>query len=233
MSEPVRLNKLLAERFGIARRKADAAISEGRVTVDGRRAEIGERVDPSGQKIVFDGKILPDLTKRFSFAFHKPRGYVTTLQTSREYGKPISELLPPELGLKPAGRLDTESEGLLIVSNDGSLINAITHPRFELEKEYRVFTEQEVYQSEVDQLEYGIELDDGWCEPDRIQQTGKRELIIVIHEGRKREIRRLINAVGHHVYRLIRIRIGEVELADLQPGALRILTEQEEQSLRH
>ncbi len=226
-----RLNKFIASATGCSRRKADELIDQQRIKVDGRIGTVGDRVDPEHSVILFDNQRIQLTTGNFTFAFHKPRGYVSSLKIGREQGLPISDLLPPEMHLKPAGRLDTDSEGLLIVSNDGELIYAITHPRFELEKEYLVETKIPFTDRMLYAIDDGILLEDGWCRPDRVDRISANKVSIILHEGRKREIRRLIHAVHNSVHRLIRVRVGKVTLGNLKAGALRPLTELELKSL--
>lgn len=233
MSEPVRLNKLIAERTGCSRRKADQLIADGFVLIGNRRAVLGEQISIKDIGLVkVNNQLLPVAENVISFALYKPRGYVTTLKLGRETGLPLTDLLPPITGLKPAGRLDTDSEGLLIISNDGDLIFEITHPKHELEKEYLVSTAQSITTSDLLQLRKGVELEDGFCKPDLVKQVSTKCVALVIHEGRKREVRRLLAAVGHRVVRLIRVRIGSVVLDKLKAGSIRVLTPSEISSLR-
>ncbi|MDK9700639.1 MAG: rRNA pseudouridine synthase [bacterium] len=227
MANTVRLNKLIAERTGLSRRAADTLIESGRVQVNRRIARAGEQINPDNDIVLLDSKPLPAVTPILVFAFHKPRGYVTTLQTGYERGQPISKLLPPGLGLKPAGRLDAESEGLLIVTNDGDLIYRITHPSQELAKEYRVTLNRPLHRLDFEELSNGVELEDGWCRPDWLQVEAGSDVSVQLHEGRKREVRRMFQALGYRVERLIRVRIGAIQLGNLPAGELRTLTKDE------
>ncbi|MCX7835134.1 MAG: rRNA pseudouridine synthase [bacterium] len=228
----IRINQLLAERFGISRRLADQWILSNQVKVNDKIAKLGQKVDEDKDLIFVNNLPIPIKKQVLTFAFHKPKGVVCSLSLRYEKGISIKEYLPPDLGLKPVGRLDIQTEGLIIVTNDGRLHYEVTHPSFEIEKEYIVTTAKPILEKEIFLLSKGVMLSDGFCQPDHIGRIGSNQVKLVLHEGRNREIRRLFSAINHRVERLVRIRIGMVELGNLPVGALRLLTEQEIKQLK-
>jgi 23S rRNA pseudouridine2605 synthase len=217
---PERLQKLLA-RAGIAsRRAAEKLLLEGRVQVAGKTATLGQSAHASDE-ILVDGVRLEFAQQQISFALYKPRGVVTS--ASDEFGRQnVLELVPEVAGLHPIGRLDRASEGLLILTTDGDLTLRLTHPRFGHEKEYRVWTDPEPSHAQLETLWQGVELEDGFAKPHALEaaQDGCR---IVLLEGRKHQVRRMVAAVGLTVTRLMRTRIGELRIGDLRPGEWREL----------
>ncbi len=234
-----RLQKVLA-RAGIAsRRKAEELIRQGRVEVNRRVVtQVGVKVDPERDEIRVDGeRVRPERLRRRYVALNKPRGVITTVRDPR--GRPtVMDLVPRarEHALVPVGRLDRESEGLLLLTNDGDLVNRLTHPRYGHEKEYRV----EVYgvpdERDLKALRRGIVLDDGRTAPAEVWVERRGEhtstLRLVLREGRKRQIRRMMRAIGHPVKRLVRLRVGNVTLKGLPPGGWRELTPAEVEQLK-
>ena len=211
-------------------------IVEGRVTVDGRVAILGDRAEPLEDEVRVDGAIVNlDPNVRY-YALHKPAGVVTTMRDPQ--GRTDIRRFLPEDGPRvfPVGRLDRDSEGLLLLTNDGDLANALTHPRYGVEKEYLAEVEGTPTSRHVAQLKRGRELEDG---PARAKEArvaaraGERGAIrVVMTEGRKREVRRLLAAVGLPVTRLVRVRVGPVRLGRLAPGEIRELTDEELLALR-
>lgn len=221
-----RLQKLLARAGLGSRRACEVLISSGRVTVDGVLATLGGRADPMVNHVEVDGHRIPlDPTLRY-FALHKPVGVVTSLADDR--GQPdLSSILPKEPRLFPVGRLDQDSEGLLLVTNDGDLAHRLAHPSFGVEKEYLAEVEGVVQPSHLAALKRGVDLEDGPARAVKATSegsTGERGAVrVVMVEGRKREVRRLLSAVGLPVTRLIRLRVGPVRLEDLPAGQMREL----------
>lgn len=220
-----RLQKYLA-RLGVAsRRAAENLIREGRVTVNGQVAELGCSVT-SGDEVRVDGKLLDaDQYERITFMLYKPVGYVTTAQD--EYGrKNVLSAMPEVPGLHPVGRLDKDSEGLLLLTTDGDLTLTLTHPRYGHEKAYRAWTdgEYEPTAQELKCLEEGIELEDGLAQAVRAQSAPDGALV-VLTEGRKRQVRRMFEEIGHPVTRLLRYRVGGLWLGDLHPGEYKQLNQ--------
>lgn len=225
-----RLQKVLARAGLASRRKAEALITQGRVRVNGRVAQLGMKVSPNDE-ITVDGQPFGADGRRVAFAFYKPRGVLSSVGDDRGR-KTVIDFFPPIPGLHPVGRLDLESEGLLVVTNDGELTNRLTHPSFGHEKAYRVWSAQGTLgASELQALERGVELDDGPAQAvvAKVAEGGCR---IVLREGRKRQVRRMLAAVGHRVERLKRERIGKLELGELKPGEYRELSADEIEALK-
>lgn len=225
MGGPQRLQKVLARAGVASRRKAEELIAAGRVTVNGRVAVLGD-VAAEVDDVRLDGRPLAAPARHVTYALHKPRGYVTT--ASDERGRPtVLELVPAAPGLHPVGRLDLDSEGLLLLTTEGDLTLRLTHPRYEHEKEYRVWTDPpRVPQAALARLRAGVLLDDGPAVAVRAERADGGA-VIVLREGRKRQVRRMMAAVGHEVVRLVRTRVAGLELGGLAPGAYRELTEEE------
>ncbi len=224
-----RLQKLLSGRGVASRRKAEEMILAGRVTVNGRPAAPGEGADPETDVILVDGKALPETQKNVYILLHKPRGYVTTL--SDEKGRQnVTELVPCGTRVYPVGRLDMDSEGLLLLTNDGAFANRLMHPKAEVEKTYLVWVSGFEAGKET-LLSRPIVLDGYRIRPPKVTMQsvrGSRALIeVTIHEGRNRQIRRMCREAGLRVDRLKRIREGSLSLGDLPLGAWRYLTEEE------
>ena len=231
-----RLQKILSSRGVASRREAEKMILSGRVTVDGVPATLGDTADPMANQIAVDGKPLPGNGPRVYLMLNKPRGYVTTL--SDEKGRPNAAQLVADCGMRvyPVGRLDMNSEGLLLFTNDGELANRIMHPSGEVEKEYEVKVRGYHPGSEA-LLGCPIELDGrpirkpGVTLMQASEQTARFR--ITIHEGRNRQIRRMAQAAGLEVACLKRIREGKLQLGDLPAGKWRYLTEEEVSFLRN
>jgi 23S rRNA pseudouridine2605 synthase len=233
-----RLQKVLS-RAGIAsRRKAEELIKQGRVKVDGVVVtQLGFKVDPERSVIEVDGMRVKVDAKPIYIALYKPRGYVTTRSDPHvPFEKTVFSLLPPEYRkLHYVGRLDKDSEGLLLLTNDGSLTHLVTHPRHELEKRYIVTVEGSVEQRHIKQLEEGILLDDGRKHKAKVRllSSGKHTttMLVCIREGKKRQIRIMMEKVGLRVKRLIRVSIGPIKLGKLRQGEFRHLSEDEVEAL--
>lgn len=226
-----RLQKVLAQRGWGSRRVCEDIISAGRVIVNGEVAVLGRRVDPEVDRVEIDGVPLgvrPDLVY---YALNKPAGVVTTAKDT--HGRPIvTDLVPTEPRVYPVGRLDADTEGLLLLTNDGELAHRLAHPRHGVEKEYLAeVAGGEVRQGALRRLREGVELDDGVTAPARVSQPSPGVLRIVIHEGRNRQVRRMCEAVGHPVIRLVRTRVGPLRDPSLAPGAYRELSQAEVRAL--
>ncbi|MCZ7628449.1 MAG: rRNA pseudouridine synthase [Microthrixaceae bacterium] len=225
-----RLQKVLA-RAGIgSRRRCEDLISAGRVTVNGELAVLGRRVDTAIDEVALDGVVVavdPSLVHRL---LNKPVGVVTT--ASDTHGRPtVLELVPDDPVVHPVGRLDMDSEGLLLLTNDGSLTHRLTHPGFGVPKEYLVEVEGTPSRAAVRALRDGVDLDDGPSAPAKVSVVHDNLLRITIHEGRNRQVRRMCDAVGHPVVRLVRTRIGPLRDTRLAPGQWRDLTNDEVREL--
>ena len=223
-------------RAGIASRRAsEELIAAGRVTVNGEIAQLGRRVDPATDKLAIDGvPVVVDATI-VHWVLNKPAGYVTTAQDP--HGRPtVLDLVPDEPRVFPVGRLDLDTEGLLLLTNDGELAQLLTHPRHGVEKEYVAEVEGRPAPAAIRALREGVELDDGPTQPARVQlgdasPAGTSVVTIVVKEGRKRMVRRMCAAVGHPVVRLVRTRIGPLRDQRLAPGTWRVLTPDEVRAL--
>lgn len=235
-SEPVdgeRLQKVLAQRGFGSRRVCEELIEQGRVTVNGEPAQLGRRVDVQRDAVAVDGVavgVRPDLVY---YLLHKPYNVITTVKDTHDRVT-VVELVPSEPRVFPVGRLDLDSEGLIILTNDGELTHHLTHPSFGVEKEYLVHVRcgpDGVPETALNKLRRGVELDDGITSPAKVGQVQPGVLRIVMHEGRHRQVRRMCDAVGHEVNRLVRTRIGTLVDATLKPGEWRLLTTQEVRSL--
>ncbi len=223
-----RLVKRLAAAGVASRRAAGELVLAGRVTVNGERIlEPGRRV-MAGDRIEVDGAPLPEPERKRYIMLHKPRGYVCT-NADRFAEKKALDLirLDPPARLFSAGRLDKESEGLILFSNDGDFVAALTHPRYEICKEYRVHTARPIPAAQRERLCRGIEEGGEWLRARRVEELAPCCYRFILNEGRKREIRRMTAAVGAPTRRLIRVRIGALTLGELPPGRWRELTHAE------
>ncbi len=222
-----RLQKVLAARGWGSRRVCEELISAGRVTVNGEVAVLGRRVDPERDRVEVDGVPLGTRPGLVYYLLNKPAGVVTT--ASDPEGRPtVIELVPAEPRVFPVGRLDVATEGLLLLTNDGDLAHVLTHPSFGVDKEYLVDVEGgAVAAGHLRRLRDGVLLDDGMTAPARVSQPSPGLLRITIHEGRNRQVRRMCEAIGHPVRRLVRVRIGPIVDRALTPGAWRELAQDE------
>ena len=221
-----RLQKVMAAAGIASRRASELLISAGRVTVNGRVATLGDRVDVDEDVVEVDGeRVIVDTTLRY-LMLNKPQGVVST--TSDPQGRPtVMDLVNLEERLYPVGRLDQDTEGLLLLTNDGELANRLLHPSFGVERTYLALVPGPVRREAMRSLTEGVELDDGPARPRRVrtveEHRGKALIEIVMTEGRKREVRRMLAAVGLPVERLARVAYGGVELGDLRQGKWRFL----------
>lgn len=229
-----RLQKVLARAGLGSRRACEDLIAAGRVTVDGAVATLGTRVDPARQRVEVDGVPVRTAPHVVTYLLNKPAGVVTTADDP--YGRPtVIDLVPAHPRVFPVGRLDLDTEGLLLLTNDGDLAHVLTHPRFGVAKTYLAEVEGVPGERALRRLRSGIELDDGVTAPARVRIVGTRPggaaLEITIHEGRNRQVRRMCGAIGHPVRRLVRTAIGPLTDAALRPGEWRLLTPMEQRAL--
>jgi 23S rRNA pseudouridine2605 synthase len=228
--EGERLQKVLARVGFGSRRVCEEIIADGRVTVDGEVASLGRRVDVETQVVAVDGApvgVKPDLVY---FLLNKPAGVITTADDPQ--GRPtVVGMVPDEPRVFPVGRLDGETEGLLLLTNDGQLTHHLTHPSFGVEKEYLAHVQGAPSRAAIRQLRDGVELEDGPTARARVTAVEPDLLRITIHEGRNRQVRRMCEAVGHPVKRLVRTRIGPLTDPRLPPGEWRTLDRAEVRSL--
>jgi 23S rRNA pseudouridine2605 synthase len=231
-----RLQKVLARSGFGSRRKCEELILQGRVRVDGKEAQVGQKVDPAVQEIRVDGELIPGQPERVYILLNKPRGVLssTTAQGGRQT---VLDLVPVGGHIYPVGRLDVDSEGLVLLTNDGELTNLLTHPRYGHEKEYRVRLDRPPDDQQLAIWRRGIVLADGTrTRPVKVQREAEGAkgawIRVTMREGKKRQIRETARALGLRVKRLIRVRMGPLRLGDLRPGEWRYLRPQELAALR-
>lgn len=225
-----RLQKVLAQAGIGSRRVCEGFIEEGRVSVNGVVAELGRRVDPLNDVIEFDGSQIGVKPGLVHYLLNKPAGVVTT--SADTHGRPtVVDIVPSDPRVFSVGRLDAETEGLLLMTNDGDLTHRLTHPSFGVEKEYLAEVQGEPTRGSVRRLREGVELDDGLTAPAAASLLAPNLLRLTIHEGRNRQVRRMCDAIGHPVIRLVRTRIGPLTDTTLGPGEWRPLTQAEVRSL--
>lgn len=230
-SEGIRLQKVLSQAGVASRRASEIMIDEGRVEVNGRIVvEQGMRVDPERDTIRVDGARIPAPRRHMYLLLNKPRGVVSTMDESQDRGT-LAQYVPRHQRLYHVGRLDTDTEGLIILTNDGEFAHRLAHPSYEVRKTYLVETEGVMDNKTLRRLEKGLRLEDGPIKPDRVKLVSRgpsRTLVqITLHSGRNRIVRRMMDSVGHPVRRLARIGIGPVRLGDLASGDTRELTREE------
>jgi 23S rRNA pseudouridine2605 synthase len=223
----MRLAKFLAHAGVASRRSAEELIRAGRVRVAGETVTDPARDVGTDAVVAIDGVPVEPAADRVVYALNKPAGVVST--ASDPQGRPtVVSLIESELRLYPVGRLDIDTTGLILLTNDGELANRLTHPRYEVPKTYRaVVSDPPVAERTLRALRRGVELDDGRTAPATVRRVAPDTLELTIHEGRKRQVKRMCEAVGHRVRRLERIRLGPLTLGDLGPGAHRKLTAEE------
>ena len=225
-----RIQKILSARGLCSRRKAEEMIAEGRILINGAVAQLGDSADPETDEILVDGTLLPSQEEYVYIMLNKPRGYVTTL--ADEKGRPnAAQLVDCGTRVYPVGRLDMDSEGLLLFTNDGEFANRLMHPKHEVDKTYRVLV-QGYSDEKLEKLKQPVELD-GYLirKPGvkllRVRERDQAQLLVTIHEGRNRQVRRMCDAAGMKVLRLQRIGEGKVKLGQLEIGKWRYLTPEE------
>ena len=216
--DTVRLNKFIAQSGAASRRKADLLIEAGQVSINGRVIkELGTQVDPINDRVVVEGLTIRLPNIKSYIAFYKPRGTLSTVSGPGETLEPfLAEMRDP--GLFHVGRLDKDSEGLLLITNDGEWANRVTHPRYQTSKEYELELDRAISTVEVERLLQGVELDDGLFKADALEEVGPKKLRVTIHDGRNRVLRRVFAQLGYEVNLLKRLRIGEVRLGRMKPG---------------
>jgi 23S rRNA pseudouridine2605 synthase len=225
----MRLNAYLARAGVASRRRADELIKAGRVTVNGEPGQLNTFV-ASRDRVEVDGRRV-DLQRLAYVLLHKPEGVVTTARDP--HGRPtVVALINHEARVVPVGRLDADTTGALVLTNDGELAHRLAHPRYGVEKTYEVEVEGEPTDEQLQRLRDGVELDDGLTAPAAARRLGPKRLELVLHEGRKRQVKRMCAAVGLPVLRLHRPSYGGLELGDLAPGEWRELSADEVNRLR-
>lgn len=237
MSAPLpKLHVFLAHSGVASRRKAEEMIANGLVTVNGEVAQIGQRINPATDKVVCNGKAIEAIEKPLVYLIYKPAGVLSTTQDELNRRTVIDYLqqqMPAEKlpRLYPVGRLDMDSEGLMILTNDGALAHKLTHPSFEVTKTYQITVDGQPTGKALAHLERGVRLDEGMTAPAQLEildQNGQETVMnITIHEGRYHQVKRMMLRVGYEVLKLVRIQMGPFSLEDLHGRAYRLLTEAE------
>lgn len=239
MAELIRIQKVLSDNGVLSRRKAEEAIQKGIVTVNGRKATIGQKIDPIKDLVAIDGEnlALRKKTDKVYIMLHKPRGYVTTM--SDELGRRCVADLAKNTSQKvyPIGRLDKNSEGLLLMTNDGDFANFVMHPSHHIAKTYRVTVRPDITEEKIVTLSSGVIVDGVKTAPAIVKVLDKENnrvvLLMTIYEGKNRQIRKMCEAVGLEVARLKRMSIGPIKLGMLQPGQWRELEASEIAAIRN
>ena len=230
-----RIQKILSSRGVASRRKAEDMITAGRIVCNGKQCVLGDVADPDVDEILIDGKPLPMEGERCYIMLNKPRGFVTTL--SDEKGRKNAAQLVADCGQRvyPVGRLDMDSEGLLLFTNDGEFANNLMHPKHEVEKTYRV-TVLEYETEKLEKLKRPVVLDGYQIKPPKVEletaKGNKASILVTIHEGRNRQVRRMCAIAGLTVMRLERISEGKLSLGNLPKGKWRYLTKDEVEALK-
>ncbi|MDY7075371.1 MAG: pseudouridine synthase [Chloroflexota bacterium] len=231
-----RLQKVLARAGFGSRRACEELIRQGRVKVNGRAAQLGQKADPNRDRITLDGKPVRVKNRCTYVVLHKPRGVLSDEGDGSGRVSTVRDLVSLPGRLFPVGRLDLRSEGLILLTDDGDLTYRLTHPRFGHEKEYRVLVEGRPDEATLKKWRHGVFLDGQRTTPAEVtvvrREKGDTWLRVVLREGRKRQIRRVAAMLGHPVYRVVRVRIGPLRLGELKPGKWRRLTGAEVKALR-
>lgn len=229
----VRLQKFLARAGVASRRASEKLIEAGRISVNGQVVtELGTKVDPEADEVRLDGAPVRKAAEAVTLMLNKPAGYLTSMKDPQ--GRPcVAQLVPLDEfpALYPLGRLDYDTTGLLLFSTDGELGNAVLHPSHHVDKTYRALVKGKPSEAALDRLRSGVVLDDGPTQPAEVRLAGRKGknayVEIIIHEGRKRQVKRMCEAIGHPVLQLHRASFGPLELGDLPEGKCRVLSEQE------
>ena len=226
MTEAERIQKVLAAAGVASRRAVEEMVAEGRITVNGQRARLGQRVDPENDAVEVDGVPVGLRADLVYYLLNKPPGVVAT--ASDPQGRPtVVAMVPDDPRVFPVGRLDADSEGLLLLTNDGGLAHRLTHPSFGVEKEYLAHVRGHPSRGALRRLRDGVELDDGLAQAVAVSRLEPSVVRLVVREGRNRLVRRMCEAVGNPVIRLVRTRIGPLVDRKLPPGEWRVLTQSE------
>jgi len=228
--KPMRLQKFLSAAGVCSRRKGEALILSGRVTVNGERiTTLGTQVDPDADRIAVDGNPAVLKSEHVYLALHKPEGYVTSCDHPGE--KIVLELVNSDRRLFPVGRLDKASTGLLLLTDDGRIHHRLSHPSFDHEKEYEVTVDKPLTQGVLKKLARGLMIQDKRTRPAKVKKLSPNRFLIILQEGRNRQIRRMVGKVGHTVKQLKRIRVAHIQLGKLKKGSWRHLTTNERTQL--
>jgi 23S rRNA pseudouridine2605 synthase/23S rRNA pseudouridine2604 synthase len=228
----VRLQKHIADCGVASRRKAEKLILSGKVKVNGKVVnELGTKIDPSVDKVSVEGKLLKQPPQKIYIKLNKPQGYVSSCRKHQGENTIIDLIKDIPYRLYPVGRLDKDSEGLMILTNDGELANRLMHPRYEHEKEYEINLKFQISNLKLKELEQGVIIDKKKTLPAKVDRLGAKKFRIILCEGKKRQIKRMVEAVGNRVIRLKRVRIKNIRLGDLLTGRYAYLTDSEIQGI--
>lgn len=229
----VRLNKHIASLGIASRREADVLISDGKIKINGKvTTEMGVKVDPDVDKVEVNESVEKEREKLIYIALNKPKGYVCSVKSTRQDPKTVIDLIDISERIYPVGRLDKETTGLLLLTNDGTFVNAIIHPSSESEKEYEVTFSVQIPMGAVHKLEAGVKLQGTKTLPTRVRKIGPAKIRIALKEGKNRQVRRICQKVGYNVKTLKRIRIKGLKLGDLPLGRWRHLARAEVDNLK-
>jgi 23S rRNA pseudouridine2605 synthase len=231
-----RIQKILSHAGFGSRRACEMYITAGRIRVNGQVAQLGQKADPEKDNITLDGSVIPKPEALVYVALNKPRGVLSTVE-AQDMRPTVRDLVPLPGNLYPVGRLDAESEGLILLTNDGELANKLTHPKYGHEKEYRVLVARQPDERQLAAFKHGVVMEDGYrTAPAKVHIEsfhGKGAwLTIILHEGRKRQIRETCTQVGLPVVRIVRVRMGSLQLGSLKPREWRSLTPAEVNALK-
>jgi 23S rRNA pseudouridine2605 synthase len=228
----VRLAKYLAHAGVASRRASEQIIADGRVTVDGHRITDPARDVDDANAVKVDGKRVKTTQRRIVYLVHKPAGFVSTAKDPQDR-RTVLALVPSRERLYPVGRLDYDTTGLILLTNDGDLAHRLTHPSFEVPRTYRArIANAPINEPALKQLRDGVELEDGLTAPAKVRRLSSNHIELTIHEGRKHQVKRMFDAVGHPVRALERVAYGPLRLGGLEEGAHRALTPAEIERLR-
>lgn len=222
-----RVQKFISNQGLTSRRKAEEFIKSGQVSINGHRAKLGDKVDPEKDEVKVYGKVIKSSGARVYIALNKPKGYVVS-KRDPQGRKTVFSLLPEELRTKVwnVGRLDYDTEGLLLLTNDGELTQELSHPKYEHDKEYEVLTNDTPTAEQLEELSNGVEIATGMTSPAKLKVRSNK-VLITIHEGKKRQIRRMFSAVGLEVKNLKRIRINKLKLPNIPAGEFEIVNKEQ------
>lgn len=227
----IRLQKIISEAGIASRRKAEELIIDGKVSVNNKTVtELGVKADPQKDVIKVNGKKIDVNTQKIYIALNKPFGIISSRKDEKNR-ETVIDLIDTDEYIYPIGRLDYDSSGLILLTNDGEITNNLIHPKFEVEKVYVVYIDGYIPDKALDKFERGIKLDDGYTAPAKVRVLDEDDRITIleatIHEGKNRQVRRMFDALGYKVTKLKRIRIGNIKLENLKPGEYRNLTNEE------
>jgi 23S rRNA pseudouridine2605 synthase len=234
-SELVRINKYLANLGVASRRSVDEMIEQGRIVVNGKAAVPGMKINPFRDEIFLNGKAVTRKDSLTYIILNKPKGVISTVEDTH-HRETVTDMVKTDVRLYPVGRLDQDSEGLVLLTNDGELTFRLTHPKYHIPKIYEVSVLGQVKEGKLQELRNGVELEDGKTQPAKVtalrSERHRTLLQITLYEGRKRQIRRMAATLHLHVLQLKRVKIGPVELGDLREGKYRTLTKEEVATLK-